>query len=55
VGLKVWWVAQPDLSTGPFRWVVYRGQGGEYLAGSEPFTLPDAAGALLTMEVLPAP
>ena len=55
VGSMVWWVAQKDLSTGPFRWRVYRGQDGEFLAGSEPFTLPDAVGTILTIKVLLAP
>jgi len=55
VGKKVWWVAQKDWSTGPFRWVVHRGQGGERLAESEPFTLPQAAGATVQVEVLLAP
>ena len=55
VGIKVWWVAQKDLSTGPFRWVVHREQDGEYLAESEPFTLPQAAGRTEQVEVLLAP
>lgn len=40
VGKKVWWVAEKDLGTGPFRWVVRRGEGGELLAASAPFHLP---------------
>ena len=55
VGTKVWWVAQKDFGTGPFRWVVHRGQGGEYLAESEPFTLPPAAGMTVQVAVLLAP
>ena len=28
VGHKTWWVAKDDLGRGPFRWRVYRSQGG---------------------------
>jgi len=42
VGKKVWWVAEKDLGAGPFRWTVYRREGGEQLAESEPFYLPHA-------------
>ena len=55
VGIKVWWVAQNDLGTGPFRWVVHRGQGGEYLAEGDPFNLPQAVGTTVAVEVLLAP
>ena len=55
VGTKVWWVAQADFGTGPFRWVVHQEQGGEHLAASDPFTLPQAAGVTEQMEVLLAP
>lgn len=54
-GLKVWWVAQKDFGTGPFRWIVQHGQAGAHLAGSKPFTLPDVVRATLTIEVLLAP
>jgi hypothetical protein len=54
-GSKVWWVAQKDFGTGPFRWIVHLGQGSEHLVQSDPFTLPDAAGAILTIEVQLAP
>jgi hypothetical protein len=39
-GQKVWWVAQKDFGTGPFRWVVYQSQGGKLLGSSVPFNLP---------------
>ena len=55
VGSKVWWVAEKDFGTGPFRWIVYGGQDGEFLAGSEMFTLPEAVGTTLKIEVLSAP
>ena len=48
---KVWWVAEKDWSTGPFRWVVYESQGGATLVVSESFYLPDAAGVLKAVEV----
>jgi hypothetical protein len=41
VGQKAWWVMKPHLGTGPFRWIVYDGQGGPPLATSDPFQLPE--------------
>ncbi len=41
-GTVVWWVAQKDFGTGPFRWVAYQSDGGAVMAASAPFTLPDA-------------
>ena len=55
VGMKVWWVAQKDFGTGAFRWVIHRGQGGEYLAESEPFTLPESTGMTVQVEALLTP
>ena len=55
VGKKTWWVADGDLGTGPFRWRVYRTKGGSLLGTSEPFDLPGAAGAAVTVEVVLAP
>jgi hypothetical protein len=55
VGKKTWWVAGRDLGTGPFRWRVYRSEGGSLLATSEPFDLPGAVGATVTVEVVLAP
>jgi hypothetical protein len=51
VGNKLWWVAQSDLGTGPFRWIVRRGFGGDLLAESEPFYLPGTAGETLQVEL----
>jgi hypothetical protein len=49
--VEAWWVAAKDFGTGPFRWVIYRGQAGELLAISQAFYLPDAAGATTKLEV----
>jgi hypothetical protein len=48
---KVWWVAPKDFGTGPFRWLVYPGQGGKLLAQSELFYLPHSAGETVRIEV----
>jgi hypothetical protein len=48
---KVWWVADKDFSTGPFRWVVYQGQGGPSLVASESFYLPAVSGERVRVEV----
>lgn len=42
-GQKIWWVAQKDFGTGPFRWAVYQSAGGELLGASDPFMLPAEA------------
>jgi hypothetical protein len=55
LGKKTWWVASRDLDTGPFRWRVYRSEGGTLLATSEPFNLPGAVGAAVTVEVALTP
>jgi hypothetical protein len=55
VGKKVWWVAERDFGTGPFRWSVRHGYGGELLAVSESFTLPGAAGETARVDVLLTP
>jgi len=41
---KVWWVAPDIFGRGPFRWTVYQSQGGQLLATSDSFYLPDSAG-----------
>jgi len=41
VGAKLWWVAPGDLGKGPFRWAIYSAPGGQLLAASEAFNLPD--------------
>jgi hypothetical protein len=50
-GKKVWWVANANLNQGPFRWMVYLGDGGKPLAQSEPFDLPGKAGGVTLVEV----
>jgi hypothetical protein len=51
-GQKIWWVAQRDFDKGPFRWVIYEGQGGRQLATSESFYLPDSAEQWFWIEAL---
>ena len=55
VGWKTWWVAERDLGTGPFRWVIYEGKGGRRLVQSEPFDLPGSVNASVLVEVSLAP
>jgi hypothetical protein len=50
-GQKVWWLAADLFGRGPFRWLVYQGQGGKLLAQSEPFYLPTSAGEKVKIEV----
>jgi hypothetical protein len=50
-GRKVWWVAERNLGTGPFRWLVYRGERGDLLAVSSPFQLPRHSGETLQVEM----
>ena len=52
VGTKKWWVARPNLDTGPFRWVIYQSQGGKLLAASEAFRLPHYENTMVVVEVL---
>ena len=52
VGEKAWWVAEPDLGTGPFRWMVYQGVGGELLAISDLFDLPESRDMRTAVEVV---
>ena len=51
VGVKHWWVAKGDLGGGPFRWRVYRSQGGRLLAKSAEFDLPARTGETTTIEM----
>jgi hypothetical protein len=51
VGHKTWWVARDDLGKGPFRWQVYRSQGGWLLAQSDTFDMPARKGQVMTVEV----
>jgi hypothetical protein len=52
---KTWWVDKADYAKGPFRWVVYQGQGGDLLGTSESFYLPSGHGQIVTVEVSLAP
>jgi len=51
VGRKTWWVSASDLGEGPFRWLVYRAEGGRLLVSSEEFYLPGADGQTAMVEV----
>ncbi|MCB0195435.1 MAG: hypothetical protein KDJ65_26035 [Anaerolineae bacterium] len=46
-----WWVAAKDFNTGPFRWAVNSGPGGEQLGTSESFTLPQFPNETLSVRV----
>jgi hypothetical protein len=48
---KVWWVNRADQGKGPFRWVILQGIGGEVVATSESFNLPDSRGEVVIVEV----
>jgi hypothetical protein len=48
---KVWWVAAADFNKGPFRWATYRSRGGELLATSKPFYLPQMPNETMLVEV----
>ncbi|MBE2222581.1 MAG: hypothetical protein IAF02_13625 [Anaerolineae bacterium] len=51
VGYKAWWVAEHDLGSGPFRWLVYDQEGGNLLVTSEEFTLPAERGQSTVVDV----
>lgn len=48
---QMWWVAEKDFGTGPFRWVIYRDSGGEILAQSQQFFLPAANNQLIDVVI----
>jgi len=50
-GKKVWWVAKRSFGKGPFRWLIYRSRGGDLLATSDSFYLPDSADSEVWVEV----
>jgi hypothetical protein len=52
-GEKTWWVGKDELGKGPFRWLVYREQGGGLLTTSTAFDLPGVAGTSVTVTVTP--
>jgi hypothetical protein len=39
-GCKVWWVAEDDFGSGPFRWAVTDGKSDKPIAASNSFNLP---------------
>jgi len=48
---KTWWVHRADFGKGPFRWAMYQGVGGEWVATSEGFYLPRFAGDVVRVQV----
>ena len=46
-----WWVAAKDFNTGPFRWAIKNGSGGETLGTSESFTLPQFPNETVSVSV----
>jgi hypothetical protein len=52
VGIKSWWLADTELGSGPFRWQVYRQQGGQQIRTSETFDLPEEPGQTTIVELL---
>ena len=52
---RVWWVAEKDLGTGPFRWLILPACGCGEIAVSEPFYLPPKPGETAYVEVTLGP
>ena len=52
---KTWWVHRADFGKGPFRWAMYQGVGGEWVATSEGFYLPRFAGDVVRVQVSLSP
>lgn len=50
-GQVIWWVAEKDLGTGPFRWVVYEERYGALWAASESFDLPSHLGETTSVSI----
>ncbi len=51
-GRRRWWVAAKDFGTGPFRWLVTKGQKSASVLGtSSPFNLPVGANEIVLMTV----
>jgi hypothetical protein len=46
-----WWVAPDDMGKGPFRWAVYPSRGGQLLATSDSFYLPDSVDKGVGVEI----
>jgi hypothetical protein len=51
VGEKEWWVYEPNLGKGPFRWSVCEGRDGRLVAASDPFHLPELVNQRDVIEV----
>lgn len=50
-GAQQWWVHPKDFNTGPFRWIVTQGPGGEPVGISEPFNLPGGANEIVRVTI----
>ncbi len=50
-GSQTWWVGAADLGTGPFQWVIYAEKGGDELAVSDSFNLPEKPGQTVFVTV----
>lgn len=44
VSHKEWWVGHDQMGSGPYRWFIYDGEGGEMVFESESFFLPEKNG-----------
>ncbi len=51
VSTKKWWYDQWILGQGPFRWIVYRGDTGQNVGESKPFSLPTVPRLTLVVDV----
>lgn len=51
-GVVTWFVEQKDFNKGPFRWVVYQGQGGAVLTISPSFYLPTSIGQVVRTDAM---
>lgn len=50
-GYVGWWVAPEDYGTGPFRWLLLDGAGGQQLGASESFHLPGYTKSVTLIEL----
>jgi hypothetical protein len=51
-GRQVWWVAENDFGSGPFRWAVTDGKSGQQIAVSNSFNLPARSKARTIVEIM---
>jgi hypothetical protein len=51
-GREVWWVAEKDFSSGPFRWTVTDGKSNQPIAVSSSFNLPARSNARVIVEMM---